>query len=98
MSSSFLSFFRVSPITHYLLLIFVLVFFKFCRDNYGFVTFAYKVDAYEAVERGNDDPTQPHYELCFGGRRKFCRERYADLGKYLPLHILYSLDIGDLFL
>ncbi|XP_052127823.1 serine/arginine repetitive matrix protein 2 isoform X3 [Frankliniella occidentalis] len=53
--------------------------FREHADNYGFVTFAYKVDAYEAVERGNDDPTQPPYELCFGGRRKFCRERYADL-------------------
>ncbi|KAK3932097.1 Peroxisome proliferator-activated receptor gamma coactivator-related protein 1 [Frankliniella fusca] len=53
--------------------------FREHADNYGFVTFAYKVDAYEAVERGNDDPTQPVYELCFGGRRKFCRERYADL-------------------
>ncbi|XP_034254611.1 serine/arginine repetitive matrix protein 2-like isoform X2 [Thrips palmi] len=53
--------------------------FREHADNYGFVTFAYKVDAYEAVERGNDDPTQPHYDLCFGGRRKFCRERYADL-------------------
>lgn len=53
--------------------------FREHADNYGFVTFAYKVDAYEAVERGNDDPSQPHFELCFGGRRKFCRERYADL-------------------
>lgn len=52
------------------------------RDNYGFVTFAYQSDAYEAVERGNDDKTQPRYDLCFGGRRKFCRQRYADLGEY----------------
>lgn len=51
------------------------------RDNYGFVTFAYKVDAYEAVEHGNDDPSLPHYDLCFGGRRAFCKQRYADLGK-----------------
>lgn len=52
-----------------------------CSDNYGFVTFAYKVDAYEAVEHGNDDPNQPHYDLCFGGRRAFCKTRYSDLGK-----------------
>nr|CAH0106868.1 unnamed protein product [Daphnia galeata] len=48
-------------------------------DNYGFVTFAYKVDAYEAVEHGNDDPHLPKYDLSFGGRRAFCKETYADL-------------------
>lgn len=52
-----------------------------CSDNYGFVTFAYKNDAYEAVEHGNDDPTLPRYDLCFGGRRAFCKVKYADLGK-----------------
>ncbi|XP_043518592.1 NK-tumor recognition protein isoform X2 [Frieseomelitta varia] len=48
-------------------------------DNYGFVTFAYKNDAYEAVEHGNDDPALPRYDLCFGGRRAFCKVKYADL-------------------
>merc|ERR1712113_1142990 len=48
-------------------------------DNYGFVTFQYKVDAYAAVERGNDDSSQPAYDLCFGGRRAFCKEKYLDL-------------------
>lgn len=52
------------------------------RDNYGFVTFAYKVDAYEAVEHGNDDPHLPKYDLSFGGRRAFCKETYADLGEF----------------
>jgi hypothetical protein len=52
-----------------------------CRDNYGFVTFAFKVDAYEAVEHGNDDPSLPKYDLCFGGRRTFCKVRYSDLGR-----------------
>ncbi|OXU18359.1 hypothetical protein TSAR_013472 [Trichomalopsis sarcophagae] len=47
--------------------------------NYGFVTFAYKNDAYEAVEHGNDDPSLPRYDLCFGGRRAFCKVKYADL-------------------
>lgn len=57
-------------------------------DNYGFVTFAYKNDAYEAVEHGNDDPTLPRYDLCFGGRRAFCKVKYADLGKnnYITLY------------
>ena len=51
-------------------------------DNYGFVTFAYKNDAYEAVEHGNDDPSLPRYDLCFGGRRAFCKVKYADLGEH----------------
>ncbi|XP_046383737.1 uncharacterized protein LOC124154201 isoform X2 [Ischnura elegans] len=55
------------------------VHFREHGDNYGFVTFAYKVDAYEAVEHGNDDPTLPKYDLCFGGRRAFCKVRYSDL-------------------
>lgn len=51
------------------------------RDNYGFVTFQHKMDAYEAVERGNDDPSIPKYDISFGGRRAFCKTRYSDLGK-----------------
>lgn len=56
--------------------------FVYFSDNYGFVTFAYKNDAYEAVEHGNDDPSLPRYDLCFGGRRAFCKVKYADLGTY----------------
>jgi len=48
-------------------------------ENYGFVTFQYKVDAYAAVEHGNDDTSQPIYDLCFGGRRAFCKEKYYDM-------------------
>ncbi|KAF7400739.1 hypothetical protein HZH66_005923 [Vespula vulgaris] len=55
------------------------VHFREHGDNYGFVIFAYKNDAYEAIEHGNDDPTLPRYELCFGGRRAFCKVKYADL-------------------
>ncbi len=51
------------------------------RDNYGFVTFRNKKDAFSAIERGNDDTSQPRVDLCFGGRRAFCKEKYADLGK-----------------
>lgn len=58
-----------------------LIFDIFCRDNYGFVTYAYKDDAYEAVEHGNDNPALTQYDLSFGGRRSFCKQRYADLGK-----------------
>merc|ERR1712059_218875 len=55
------------------------VHFRDFGDNYGFVTFQYKVDAYAAVEHGNDDKSQPTYDLCFGGRRAFCKEKYFDL-------------------
>ncbi|XP_073969021.1 PGC-1 family member spargel isoform X2 [Rhodnius prolixus] len=59
-------------------------------DNYGFVTFAYKVDAYKAVEHGNDYPMEPQYDICFGGRRAFCKQRYSDLDGtsqcYTPYH------------
>ncbi|KAK9496551.1 hypothetical protein O3M35_013176 [Rhynocoris fuscipes] len=59
-------------------------------DNYGFVTFAYKGDAYKAVEHGNDFPKEPHYDICFGGRRAFCKQRYSDLDGtnqgYSPYH------------
>ncbi|XP_046993199.1 formin-J isoform X2 [Schistocerca americana] len=55
------------------------VHFREHGDNYGFVTYMYKKDAYEAVEHGNDDPHLPQYDLCFGGRRAFCKTRYADL-------------------
>ena len=59
----------------------ILVLGSFYSDNYGFVTFKYKVDAYEAIEHGNDDPSFPTVDICFGGRRTFCKEKYSDLGK-----------------
>lgn len=48
-------------------------------DNYGFVTFSYTCDAYAAIEKGNDIPDCQPFELCFGGRRKFCETEYEDL-------------------
>lgn len=58
----------------------VSVHFRNFGDNYGFVTFIHKLDAYEAVEHGNDNPDLPRYDLSFGGRRMFCKTTYADLG------------------
>ncbi|XP_059083776.1 serine-rich adhesin for platelets-like isoform X3 [Tigriopus californicus] len=55
------------------------VHFRDRGDNYGFVTFKNKLDAYEAVEHGNDDPNQSKVDLCFGGRRSFCKTKYSDL-------------------
>lgn len=48
-------------------------------DNYGFVTFAYSCDAIAAKERGNNVPGELKFDLCFGGRRRFCPDQYADL-------------------
>ncbi|XP_066981097.1 uncharacterized protein [Macrobrachium rosenbergii] len=55
------------------------VHFRERGDNYGFVTYMNKDEAYNAVEHGNDDPSYPRYDLCFGGRRAFCRVQYSDL-------------------
>lgn len=55
------------------------VHFRDRGDNYGFVTYKNKSEAYSAVENGNSDPAYPRYDLCFGGRRAFCRVQYSDL-------------------
>ncbi|XP_013378630.1 serine/arginine repetitive matrix protein 2 isoform X2 [Lingula anatina] len=53
--------------------------FREDNDNYGFVTFAYTCDAYAAIEKGNRIRGEPIFDLCFGGRREFCKNSYADL-------------------
>lgn len=53
--------------------------FRDAGENYGFVTFERAKDAYQAVERGNDDPELPKFQLCFGGRRQFCGQQWSDL-------------------
>ncbi|XP_042216282.1 uncharacterized protein LOC121862250 isoform X2 [Homarus americanus] len=55
------------------------VHFREHGDNYGFVTYKNRDEAYNAVEHGNDDPSVPRYDLCFGGRRAFCKVQYSDL-------------------
>jgi len=55
------------------------VHFRDRGDNYGFLTFQKSEDAYRAIEHGNDDKSLPKYDICFGGRRAFCREDYYDL-------------------
>ncbi|CAH1784279.1 unnamed protein product [Owenia fusiformis] len=57
----------------------VTVHFRENGDNYGFVTFTYSCDAYACVEKGNDIPGERKYDLCFGGRREFCKTDYLDL-------------------
>ena len=55
------------------------VHFRERGDNYGFLTFQKTEDAYMAIERGNQDKSLAEYDLCFGGRRTFCREEYFDM-------------------
>lgn len=55
--------------------------FRTEADNYGFVTFVNKEDAYTAVEYGNADPADRQYDLSFGGRRLFCQQKYSDLDR-----------------
>ncbi|XP_066549231.1 peroxisome proliferator-activated receptor gamma coactivator-related protein 1 [Amia ocellicauda] len=50
-------------------------------DNYGFVTYHHTDDAFSAIENGNKlrQPDELPFDLCFGGRRQFCKTSYADL-------------------
>ncbi|XP_075790602.1 peroxisome proliferator-activated receptor gamma coactivator-related protein 1 isoform X3 [Pelodiscus sinensis] len=50
-------------------------------DNYGFVTYRYAKEAFAAIESGHQlrRPDEQPFDLCFGGRRQFCRRNYADL-------------------
>ncbi|MEE6486138.1 hypothetical protein FKM82_014519 [Ascaphus truei] len=61
-------------------------------DNYGFVTYRYTGEAFSAIENGHKLrlPDELPFDLCFGGRRQFCKSNYADLGKY-SLYLLFSL-------
>ncbi|KAM9476640.1 uncharacterized protein pprc1 [Clarias gariepinus] len=57
------------------------VHFREHGDNYGFVTYYNKKDAFNAIENGSKlrQPNELPFDLCFGGRRQFCRTSYADL-------------------
>ncbi|KAE8590599.1 hypothetical protein XENTR_v10018123 [Xenopus tropicalis] len=50
-------------------------------DNYGFVTYRYTCEAFAAIENGHKLrlPDELPFDLCFGGRRQFCKSSYADL-------------------
>jgi hypothetical protein len=49
--------------------------------RYGFVTFAEAACAYQVIDKFSNDPTISKYDIRFGGRRKFCKQTYADLGR-----------------
>ncbi|KAJ3610954.1 hypothetical protein NHX12_023044 [Muraenolepis orangiensis] len=50
-------------------------------DNYGFVTYYDTKSAFTAIENGGKlrKPDELPFDLCFGGRRQFCKTSYADL-------------------
>ncbi|XP_063818430.1 peroxisome proliferator-activated receptor gamma coactivator-related protein 1 isoform X2 [Pseudophryne corroboree] len=50
-------------------------------DNYGFVTYSCTEEAFAAIESGHKLrlPGELAFDLCFGGRRQFCKSNYADL-------------------
>jgi hypothetical protein len=53
--------------------------FYFSSLRYGFVTFAESSAAFDVLDRFTNDPAISSFDLRFGGRRKFCRQTYADL-------------------
>lgn len=53
--------------------------------KYGFITFVRPCDAYTAIDDSKRNAAISHYDISFGGRRAFCREKYFDLGKDLNM-------------
>lgn len=65
------------------------------RDNYGFVTYYNRDDAYAAIENGSKlrRPDELPFDICFGGRRQFCKSNYADLGWSDEWFLTYSVQL-----
>jgi len=74
----------------------VSIHFRERGDNYGFITFENKEDAYKAVEHGNDDENLPRYDICFGGRRAFCKEKYFDMDYVEDKKMIGEIDFDQL--
>ncbi|KAK6328918.1 hypothetical protein J4Q44_G00008960 [Coregonus suidteri] len=69
-------------------------------DNYGFVTYYDTKDAFTAIENGGKlrKPDELPFDLCFGGRRQFCKTSYADLDsnrEYDPSPVTGKFDALD---
>lgn len=62
--------------------------------KYGFVTFERATDAYDAIDTGSNNPALKEYDISFGGRRAFCREKYLDLGN-LDAKLIRFVSIGQ---
>lgn len=70
-------------------------------DNYGFVTYRYTSEAFAAIENGHKLrlPDEMPFDLCFGGRRQFCKSNYADLdsnrGEFDPAQVRSKFEALD---
>lgn len=73
----------------------ITIHFREHGDCFGFITFAYTVDAFEALEHGNDEGFNPKYELSLGGRRLFCLEHYSDLDSLNNNCRMYTPSLRD---
>uniref|UniRef100_A0A4W3IGE7 Peroxisome proliferator-activated receptor gamma coactivator-related protein 1-like n=3 Tax=Callorhinchus milii TaxID=7868 RepID=A0A4W3IGE7_CALMI len=77
------------------------IYFREEGDNYGFVTYRYTCDAFAAIENGQTvrRPDELPFDLCFGGRRQFCKTSYADLDSnhsdYNPIPAKSKFDTLD---
>ncbi|XP_030058730.1 peroxisome proliferator-activated receptor gamma coactivator-related protein 1 isoform X2 [Microcaecilia unicolor] len=75
--------------------------FRETGDNYGFVTYRYTEEAFTALENGHklQYPGELPFDLCFGGRRQFCKSNYADLDSnkddFDPAHMRNKFDSLD---
>lgn len=60
--------------------------FKFSSLRFGFITFAEASVAYEVLDKFTTDSTLNSFDIRFGGRRKFCKQTYADLDSLPQKH------------
>nr|XP_055068379.1 peroxisome proliferator-activated receptor gamma coactivator 1-alpha isoform X1 [Misgurnus anguillicaudatus] len=53
-------------------------------DNFGFITYRYTCDALAALENAHTlrRSNEPHFELCLGGQKQFCKSNYTDLDSH----------------
>nr|KAF6458272.1 PPARG related coactivator 1 [Rousettus aegyptiacus] len=72
--------------------------FRVQGDNYGFVTYRYAEEAFAAIESGHKlrQADEQPFDLCFGGRRQFCKRSYSDLGEWRepPEALVYLFSPG----
>ena len=76
---------RLHPCVKFFNILVLNIYLYIFRDNYGFVTYYDTKDAFTAIENGGKlrRPNELPFDLCFGGRRQFCKATYSDLGKLL---------------
>jgi len=52
-------------------------------------------DAFSAIENGSKlrRPDELPFDICFGGRRQFCKSDYADLGEGSYTHKVIRINV-----